>query len=350
MQAPVLEIRSDIDDYLAAEASRFFRAHRDYSMVEVAINSAGGSVISAYTIFSAMMEFPGLVVTKNIGIAASAAGWLMIAGKRVLMNDYALVMVHDPMMGYSDSYSDKEMRALNAFKNSIVKVFARRSRMSEEEITAAMEAETWYDASEAVEKGLVDEIVETPQRELVENRLSEVLNGQRDPSRIAQIVNKYIPSQTDEPMDKEVLNALDLSEGTKPSVAAEKIKNLQLEHKAATTERDNLKAQLEEAQNSLKEFEDAEAHRAEQEAQKLVQNAVKEGKISNDDVAEWVKFANNDFAGTEKILNGMAGTNKTKQPLEKFVNSGGQGSNPNPTPPTAKVHTFQDVLNEAKKA
>lgn len=346
MQAPVLEIRNDIDDYLAAEASRFFRAHRDYSMVEVVINSAGGSVISAYTIFSAMMDFPGLVVTRNVGIAASAAGWLLIAGKRVLMNDYALVMIHDPMIGDQEGYSDKEMRALSAFKNSIVKIFTRRTRMSEEEVTAAMAEETWYDSSEALEKGVVEEVIETPLRELVENKLS----GSRDPSRIAQIVNKYIPSQTDEPMDKEVLNALDLSEGTKPSVAAEKIKNLQLEHKAATTERDNLKQQLEEARNSLKEFEDAEAHRAEQEAQKLVQNAVKEGKISNDDVAEWVKFANNDFAGTEKILNGMAGTNKTKQPLEKFVNSGGQGSNPNPTPPTPKVHTFQDVLNEAKKA
>ena len=62
--------------------------------VIVIINSGGGSVFDAFSIFTQLRKFPARIVTEIEGVAASAAAFLSQAGDRRLMSENAMFMIH----------------------------------------------------------------------------------------------------------------------------------------------------------------------------------------------------------------------------------------------------------------
>lgn len=148
-----------IDDLAALPASvKALRVH---------INSPGGDVWGAINIANALRDqqiTKGRTVETVIdGLAASSASLIAMAGKPCRMADNAIFMVHEPWSGAVGNA--KEMRKcadmLDTLRDAqLVPTYQWHSKLSAQEITALLEAETWMDADEATANGFVDEKVE----------------------------------------------------------------------------------------------------------------------------------------------------------------------------------------------
>ena len=124
----------------------------------VEINSPGGNVWDGLSIYNQLRGRKAPVTTRVVGIAASIASIIALAGDRVEMADAALMMIHDPSGMASGTSEDmrKMADALDQHAQVLVGVYAKKTGRSPESIRAAMKSETWFTTSEAVAFGLVD--------------------------------------------------------------------------------------------------------------------------------------------------------------------------------------------------
>jgi len=132
----------------------------DASEITLRINSPGGDVFDGVAIYNALKRHPATVHAKVDGLAASMASLIALAGDDVEIAEGAFFMIHKPWsMVLGDA---NEMRAeadlLDKIEATALSVYAKRSNMGEGEIRAAMEAETWYTAGEAVAAGFADTV------------------------------------------------------------------------------------------------------------------------------------------------------------------------------------------------
>ena len=124
----------------------------------VEINSPGGNVWDGLSIYNQLRGRKAPVTTRVVGIAASIASIIALAGDRVEMADAALMMIHDPS-GMASGTSDdmrKMAEALDQHAEVLVGVYHKKTGRSAESIRAAMKAETWFTTAEALAFGLVD--------------------------------------------------------------------------------------------------------------------------------------------------------------------------------------------------
>ena len=129
--------------------------------VTVWINSPGGSVFAAASIYTMLCDYKGKVTVKIDAIAASAASVVAMAGDRVLISPVGMLMIHDPMTIAMGSAKDMEkaISTLNEVKESIINAYAKKTHMSRNKISQLMENETWLNAKKAVELGFADEVL-----------------------------------------------------------------------------------------------------------------------------------------------------------------------------------------------
>jgi len=118
--------------------------------IDVWINSPGGNVFEGFMIFNAILNTNTPVDTYNIGMAASMAGVIFMAGRKRRMADYAMFMTHMP-----GSSPDDKM--LSAMADSMVIMTSAKSSIGEEEMRKMMKKETWLNAQECFAMGLCTE-------------------------------------------------------------------------------------------------------------------------------------------------------------------------------------------------
>ena len=135
----------------------------DVANLNVRINSPGGSVFDGAAIFNAIKRHKAAVTTYIDGMALSIASVIAEAGDKVVMADNALFMIHQPFGMVRGTAEDMRgtAEALDKVSETIRNVYKDKSGKSEEDLRAAMDAETWYTAQEALDAGFVDEVGET---------------------------------------------------------------------------------------------------------------------------------------------------------------------------------------------
>jgi len=132
----------------------------DATAIKLAINSPGGAVFDALAIYNALRQHPASVEVTIMGVAASAASIIAMAGDTVVMPENAFMMIHNPLnMAYGNADDLREMAdVLDKIGASLVGIYAKRTGLPEDEIKALLDAETWLNADEAVLKGFADEL------------------------------------------------------------------------------------------------------------------------------------------------------------------------------------------------
>lgn len=130
----------------------------DASLLTVRINSAGGDVFEGLAIHNALQRHDAMVVVEIDALAASIASIIALAGDEVRMADNAFFMVHDPSGLEWGTAEDMRAMAelLDKVGGSLAGVYAEKTGRSVAEVHEWMAAETWFDAEEAAEAGLVD--------------------------------------------------------------------------------------------------------------------------------------------------------------------------------------------------
>lgn len=128
--------------------------------VTLKINSPGGSVFAASEIYTELRNYKGEVNIEIVGLAASAASVIAMAGKSK-MSPTAQLMVHNVSTCASGDYREMEHTAeiLKNANDTIANAYISKSGMSREKALELMNKESWLTATQAKELGLIDEIM-----------------------------------------------------------------------------------------------------------------------------------------------------------------------------------------------
>lgn len=146
---------------------KLFRSELDKlggAPVTLRIHSAGGDVVAASVIRAALTEYSGQVTARIDGVCASAATIVALAADRILMQDSAFFMIHDPAVSIFLADLDIAtmqglLDALKSVKGGLVDAYETRTGLSRSRIEKMMSDETWMNASEAVKFGFADDII-----------------------------------------------------------------------------------------------------------------------------------------------------------------------------------------------
>lgn len=260
-------------------------------VINVRINSPGGSVIDGMGIFAAIQNSKAEVNTYIDGIAASAAGFIAMAGKKRYMAAHALLMMHNVSGGYSDD-PEEQVRinnAINAMETSIATILSNNSGLSLEDVKLKMNQETWINANDALELKFVDSVFNnTPKKRMAKNELYDLVNSIVKPN-----INK---------MNK-VLNYFNLDETATEEAVIEKIDAIKTE---SQNEVDVLKAEKEALENELNVLKAEKTAKEEAEKDVLavaeVENAINAGKFDAAKKEELVNTAKNDLEGFKNLV------------------------------------------------
>lgn len=127
----------------------------------VDINSGGGSVFAGSEIYTALKSYEGNVTVKIVGIAASAASVIAMAGDKVQMSPTAQMMIHNVSVVARGDHNDMTHTAeiLITANETIANAYRIKSGMDQEDILLMMEYETWLSPAKAKEYGLIDEVL-----------------------------------------------------------------------------------------------------------------------------------------------------------------------------------------------
>ncbi len=151
-----------IGGWWGTDAATFVRdiANLDVETINLYVNSPGGSVYDAVAIMNALRRHKAKVIATVDGLAASAASFIIQAADEVVMGTGTELMVHDAwniVYGNAEALR-KEAESLDRISDTIAGIYAERAGGTEAQWREAMQAETWYSASEAVAAGLADRV------------------------------------------------------------------------------------------------------------------------------------------------------------------------------------------------
>lgn len=146
---------------------------------EVEINSGGGEIFAASEIYTALRSYAGGVYIRIVGLAASAASIIAMAGESE-MTPTGMMMIHNVQTEASGDYRQMEHTAgtLRDANHAIISAYVAKTGRPEAEIAAMMDAETWITAERAVDLGLVDRVMQpdTGQKPLAADFYSGMLS------------------------------------------------------------------------------------------------------------------------------------------------------------------------------
>ena len=152
----------DVSSLVAAQLL-FLEAENPGKDISFYINSPGGAVSSGLAIYDTMQYVRCDVSTVCIGQAASMGSLLLAAGapgKRYALPN-ARVMVHQPSGGFQGQATDIEIHAreILALRGRLNEIYVRHCGQTLERVEEALERDRFMNPEEALEFGIVDEVV-----------------------------------------------------------------------------------------------------------------------------------------------------------------------------------------------
>ncbi len=131
--------------------------------INMYISSPGGMVSSGLAIYDTMQFIKPPIATFCMGTAASMAAVLLAAGAKGKRNilPHARVMIHQPMGGAQGQATDIEIQAreITKLKETLNVILAEHTGQSLERITTDTDRNFWMGAQEAVDYGIVDNML-----------------------------------------------------------------------------------------------------------------------------------------------------------------------------------------------
>lgn len=130
--------------------------------ISMYINSPGGEVTSGMSIYDVMRYIRPKIHTIVCGMAASMGSVLLLAGDKRSAMPHSEIMIHQPSGGASGKSSDVEIAArhLRETKEMIAKLYEAKTHKNFEEIMKAIDRDNWLTPEQALNFGLIDDIIE----------------------------------------------------------------------------------------------------------------------------------------------------------------------------------------------
>jgi ATP-dependent protease ClpP protease subunit len=144
--------------------------------VRVEISSPGGFVFDGLEIFNLIRNYAGNITTHLMGMAASMASYIALAGKKVTAEDNAIYMIHNVSTVSVGDYRtlEEDAKVIESMSVLLAKAYAKKSGKDIAEIRKMMDNETYLFGNEMKDAGFIDEIIGT---EKEKDRASAILNA-----------------------------------------------------------------------------------------------------------------------------------------------------------------------------
>jgi ATP-dependent Clp protease protease subunit len=135
-------------------------AVKDASSITLLVNAIGGAVFEGMAIYSLLAPLKDRLTVKVLGLAASIASIIALAGKTLIMAEGSYFMIHDPVAGMVGTAEElrKTAELLEGIRDSMAGIYAAKTHKSKREIRRLMADETWLTAEEAVAMGFADSV------------------------------------------------------------------------------------------------------------------------------------------------------------------------------------------------
>lgn len=197
--------------------------------VTVAISSLGGYVDTGLQIYE-LFKNHGDVTVEFLGMSASSATFMAMGAKNIKMAKNALILIHNSMtwVGEYGSRNKEQIDEcikrlkfqrdqLSTIDDILAQIYADRNGKSVDDVKAKMKVAAWIKAADAVEFGIVDEIIDavkvdgaTPQ-----NVKNTIINDMGLPP----LPSGFNPESGEETPAGVIQKAMDLLKGLKNSFA-----------------------------------------------------------------------------------------------------------------------------------
>ncbi|MFE2326128.1 head maturation protease, ClpP-related [Streptomyces sp. NPDC059385] len=163
----VVDIFDEIG-FWGVNAAAFQRELAQVSASEITVNlsSPGGEIFEGIAIYNALRTHPANVTVRVSALAASIASVIAQAGDRIVMLSGSQMMIHEGMGFCAGNAAEMQQMAelLDRQSANIADIYAERAGGTSEQWRERMKAETWFNAEEAVEAGLADEVEALPRK------------------------------------------------------------------------------------------------------------------------------------------------------------------------------------------
>jgi|SRR5690625_4236966 len=156
----------DVYDWIGWDATSPRKVEQELADIEgndvtVEINSGGGSVFAGSEIYTLLKSSDKNITTKIVGVAASAASVIAMAGKKVMMSPTAQMMIHNATISTHGDYREMDHTSdfLKNINQSIVNAYKLKSGLDDDDLKEMMDNETWFTAHQALDHKLIDEVM-----------------------------------------------------------------------------------------------------------------------------------------------------------------------------------------------
>jgi ATP-dependent protease ClpP protease subunit len=138
--------------------------------VVVNVNSPGGDLFEGMAIYNLLREHKGKVTIKVLGLAASAASIVAMAGDEVQIARAGFLMVHNTWVAAIGNRHDMREIAdkLEPFDLAMADIYTARTGLDAKAVMKKMDAETWINGTAAVDEGWADALL--PADQIQENK------------------------------------------------------------------------------------------------------------------------------------------------------------------------------------
>jgi len=155
-------ITDDVANIIQAQLL-FLESNDSTKDIQLYLNTPGGSVYAGLGIYDTMQLVSSKVATICTGMAASMGAILLTAGTTGNRSalPHSRVMIHQPMGGVEGQAADIEIaaREISKIKHELYEIIANHSGKKVEQIEKDADRNYWMTAQEALEYGMIDEIL-----------------------------------------------------------------------------------------------------------------------------------------------------------------------------------------------
>ena len=153
----------------------------DVDVINVHINSYGGEVAEGLAIYNMLKNHKAKVNTICEGFACSIASVIFMAGDERIMNNASLLMIHNAWTCAAGNANELRKQAddLDIISQAAIEAYKECVNISDDELKALLDAESWLSPQSAVEKGFATSIKASENNEnpsqSVKNKVIEML-------------------------------------------------------------------------------------------------------------------------------------------------------------------------------
>ena len=177
--------------------------------IDLHINSDGGSVTTGLSIYNALKGHDAEVTAYVDSIAASIASVIALGADRLIMAPGSLMMIHNSRAGVGGDANRMRSVAdqLDKMTGVIADLYAEKTKKPIDQIRAAMDKETWFDAEDAKAFGLCDEISGKSTIENTTRAMSAVMRLHRLPEKFRQNAERMVAQHNVQPTEIPMLKS-----------------------------------------------------------------------------------------------------------------------------------------------